>query len=59
MIIQYEMKQRVSIMLDEDIVKRLRKKQGDAIGKLKKSVTFSGIINQCLEYCLKNEKRAF
>ncbi len=56
MIIQYEMKQRVSIMLDADIVKRLRKKQGDAIGKLKKSVTFSGVINQCLEYCLKKEK---
>ncbi len=56
MIIQYEMKQRVSIMLDDDIVKRLRKKQGDAIGKLKKSVTFSGVINQCLEYCLKKEK---
>jgi len=43
-------------MLDDDIVRRLRKKQGEAIGKLKKSATFSGIINQCLEYCLKKEK---
>jgi len=51
------MKQRVSIMLDEDIARRLRNKQANAIGKLKKSVTFSGIINQCLEHCLKKEKK--
>jgi len=59
MIIQYEMKQRVTIMLDENIARRVRKKQAEAIRKLKKSVSLSGIINQCLEYCLKNEKRAF
>ena len=56
MIIQYVMNLRVSIMLDEDLARRLRKKQAEAILKLKKSVSISGIINQCLEYCLQKEK---
>jgi len=46
------MYQRVSITLDEDIARKLRKKQAKAILKLKKSVSFSEIVNQCLEYCL-------
>ena len=56
MIIRYEMNLRVSIMLDEDIARRLRKKQAGAIQKLNKYVSLSGIINQCLKYCLKKEK---
>ncbi len=47
------MNQRFTIMLDEDIARRVRKKQAKAILKLNKSVPFSEIINQCLEYCLK------
>ena len=50
------MNQRFTIMLDEDIARRVRKKQAKAILKLNKSVPFSEIINQCLEYCLKKWK---
>ena len=56
MMIQHEMKLRFTIMLDEDITRRLRKKQAKAIRKLNKSVPFSEIINQCLQYCLKKGK---
>jgi len=56
MITQYEMNLRFTIMLDEDITRRLRKKQAKAIQKLNKSVSLSKIINQCLEYCLKKGK---
>ncbi len=50
------MKQRYTIILDEHIARRRRKKQAKAILKLNKSISLSEIINQCLEYCLKKGK---
>jgi len=50
------MLQRVSIMIDENIARKVRNKQGKLIQKSRKSVSFSGVINQCLEECLKKEK---
>jgi len=50
------MLQRVSIMIDENIARKVRNKQGKLIQKSRKSVSFSGVINQCLAECLKKEK---
>jgi len=47
---------RVSIMIDENIARKVRNQQAKLIRKSKKSVTFSGNINQCLAECLKKEK---
>ena len=39
---------RITIMLDDDLVKRIREKQAKEIKKSQKSVSFSRIINQSL-----------
>ncbi len=42
------MLRRITIMLDDNLVKRVREKQAKEIKKSQKSVSFSGIINQNL-----------
>ena len=51
------MSQRITIILDDEIVKKVRKKQAKALLKLEKSVSFSKIVSQCLKECLKREKK--
>jgi len=50
------MSHRITIILDDEIVKKARNKQAKALLKSKKSVSFSKIVNQCLKECLKREK---
>ncbi len=48
MIIQYEMYRRVTIMLDENLEKKLRKIQAKLIKNSKKSMSFSKVVNDIL-----------
>jgi len=48
MIIQYEMYRRVTIMLDENLEKKLRKIQAKLIKDSKKSMSFSQVVNDIL-----------
>jgi len=50
---------RVTITLDEEIIKKARHKQAKSLRKSKKHVSFSSIVNQCLKECLKGEKISF
>ena len=50
------MLRRITIMLDDDLVKRIREKQAKEIKKSQKSVSFSGIINQSLRDFYKLKK---
>jgi len=43
---------RITIILDDKIVKKVRKKQAKALLKSEKSVSFSKIVSQCLKECL-------
>ena len=42
------MGKRITIMLDEDVEKKLRQRQADEIKKTSASVSFSAVINQTL-----------
>jgi len=53
------MQHRLTISLDEEIVKKARHKQARSIRRSKKHVSFSSIVNQCLKECLKGEKISF
>jgi len=47
---------RISIMLDENLEKKLRELQAKLISKSKKSVSFSQVINEVLDEGLKKRK---
>ena len=47
------MAERITIMLDEDLVKRIREKQAKMIRESTKSVSFSKVINEVLQQGLK------
>ncbi len=47
---------RISIMLDENLEKKLRVLQAKLIFKSKKSVSFSRVINEVLDDALKKRK---
>jgi hypothetical protein len=47
------MKKRVTIVLDENLVKKLRIMQAKKISKIQESVSFSRIVNEVLEKGLK------
>ncbi|MEK0349525.1 MAG: hypothetical protein QQN62_07680 [Nitrosopumilus sp.] len=42
------MSKRITVVLDDDLVKKLRKKQADLIKKSVKSVSFSSVLNETL-----------
>ena len=44
---------RITIVLDEDLVKKLREKQAKLIKESIKSVSFSSVINQILHKSIK------
>ena len=46
---------RITIMLDDDLVTKIRQKQAKMIQKENKSVSFSKIINMTLEESLKKK----
>jgi len=47
------MSQRITIVLDDDLVKSLRQKQAKLIKESTKSVSFSRVLNQTLRSSLK------
>ena len=44
---------RITIMLDDDLVKSLRRKQAKLLMHSKKSISFSAVLNQTLRESLK------
>jgi len=44
---------RVTILLDDDLAKSLRRKQGKLLMRSKKNISFSAILNQTLRKSLK------
>ncbi len=47
------MTKRVTIVLDDDLVKKLREKQVRSIKNFTKSVSFSKVLNECVRKGLK------
>jgi hypothetical protein len=47
------MGKRITIVLDDDLVKKLREKQAKLIKESTKSVSFSSVINQTIRKCIK------
>ncbi len=47
------MSKRITIMLDDDLITRLRKIQAEQIRKSDKNVSFSQVINQAIKNTLK------
>jgi len=47
------MGKRISVMFDDDIIKKLREKQAKLIKKSKKSVSFSSVVNEALRKGIK------
>jgi hypothetical protein len=50
------MLRRITIMLDDDLQKRLREKQAKLIKQGNKSVSFSQVINETLKEAVKKSK---
>ena len=47
---------RITIMIDSELQKKLREKQARMIKQESKSVSFSRVINETLEECFKKKK---
>ena len=47
------MGKRITIVLDDDLVKKLREKQAKQIKESVKSVSFSRVLNMTLRKCIK------
>ena len=47
---------RITIILDDDIVKKLRKRQAKLLVESSKAVTMTSVIKEALKEYLKNEK---
>ena len=47
---------RITIMIDSEIQKKLREKQAKMIKQESKGVSFSRVINETLEECLRKKK---
>lgn len=56
-IIHYKMLRRITIMLDDDLQKKLRDRQAKLIKQGNKSVSFSQVINQTLSEAVKKSKK--
>jgi len=52
-VISHKMALRITIMLDDDIAKKLRLKQAKLLKTSTKSVSFSAVLNQTLREALK------
>lgn len=50
------MARRVTIMIDDDLDKKIRYKQAKLIEKRKESVSFSRVVNDSIRECFKNGK---
>ncbi|KAG2471654.1 MAG: hypothetical protein NPMRTHETA2_2850002 [Nitrosopumilales archaeon] len=43
---------RVTVILDEEVMKKLRKRQAKLLLKSRKHVSFSSVVNECLKKCI-------
>jgi len=50
---KFIMGKRITIVLDDDLVKKLREKQAKQIKESVKSVSFSSVLNMTLRKCIK------
>ncbi len=50
---KFIMGQRITVVLDDDLVKKLREKQAKQIKEYVKSVSFSRVLNMTLRKCMK------
>ncbi len=50
---KFIMGQRITVVLDDDLVKKLREKQAKQIKESVKSVSFSSVLNITLRKCIK------
>ncbi len=50
---KFIMGQRITVVLDDDLVKKLREKQAKQIKESVKSVSFSRVLNTTLRKCIK------
>jgi hypothetical protein len=50
---KFIMGQRITVVLDDDLVKKLREKQAKQIKESVKSVSFSRVLNMTLRKCIK------
>ncbi len=50
---KFIMGKRITIVLDDDLVKKLREKQAKQIKESVKSVSFSRVLNMTLRKCIK------
>ncbi len=50
---KFIMGKRITVILDDDLVKKLREKQAKQIKESVKSVSFSRVLNMTLRKCIK------
>ncbi len=50
---KFIMGKRITVVLDDDLVKKLREKQAKQIKESVKSVSFSRVLNMTLRKCIK------
>ena len=50
---KFIMGKRITVVLDEDLVKKLREKQAKQIKESIRSVSFSSVLNMTLRKCIK------
>ncbi len=48
------MSERITVMIDEDLVKKIRNRQAKKIRETASSVSFSSVLNEMLEECTKS-----
>lgn len=51
--VSFTMGKRITIVLDDDIQKKLREKQAKKIKETSSSVSFSNVLNETLRKCIK------
>lgn len=49
------MTQRITVLLEDAVVMRLRKRQSEFIKKSPKNVSFSKVLNDCLKTCFEKK----
>ena len=51
--VNFTMRKRITIVIDDDLQKKLREKQAKEIKKTSSSVSFSNVINETIRKCMK------
>ncbi len=54
---QYELARRITIMLDDDLAKKLRQLQAKEINEKMENISFSEVLNKAVKVGLRNMKK--